>query len=57
MAIGDPPKTVVDFPKQLPKLPKLPAGGLRFVLLAALALWVAFSSFLVAWTNGKNNAS
>ena len=45
MALGDPPKTVIDFPKGVPKLPKLPAGGLRFVLLALVALWVAFTSF------------
>ena len=45
MALGDPPKTVIDFPKSMPKLPKVPAGGLRFVLLAILALWVVLTSF------------
>ncbi len=44
MPIGDPPKTVIDFPK-LPQMPKLPAGGLRALLLGILAVWVVFSSF------------
>ncbi len=44
MALGDPPKTVIDFPK-MPRLPKLPAGGLRLVILGLLGLWLVFTSF------------
>lgn len=44
MALGDPPKTVIDFPK-MPQLPKLPAGGLRFIILGVVALWLVFTSF------------
>ncbi len=44
MALGDPPKQVIDFPK-MPSLPKLPAGGLRIVLLTVLAIWFVFTSF------------
>ena len=44
MALGDPPKQVIDFPK-MPRMPKVPAGGLRYVLLVLLALWLVFTSF------------
>ena len=44
MALGDPPKQVIDFPK-MPQLPKLPAGGLRLIILGLLAVWLVFSSF------------
>ncbi len=44
MALGDPPKQVIDFPK-VPKLPKIPTGGLRYVILVLLALWLVFTSF------------
>ncbi len=36
--------TIVDFPK-MPELPKLPAGALRFGLIAALLVLVALGSF------------
>jgi membrane protease subunit HflK len=44
MALGDPPRQVIDFPK-IPKLPKIPAGGLRWVLLAVLAIWLVSTGF------------
>jgi membrane protease subunit HflK len=44
MALGDPPKTVIDFPK-VPRLPKLPAGGLRAVVVGLLVLWIVFTGF------------
>ncbi len=44
MALGDPPRQVIDFPK-MPKLPKLPAGGLRWVVLAVLAIWFVSTGF------------
>ena len=44
MALGDPPKTVIDFPK-VPRLPKVPAGGFRWLILGVLAVWIVFTSF------------
>ena len=38
----DPPRTVIDFPK-VPQLPKIPASGMRLVILVIIAAVVLFS--------------
>ena len=44
MALDDPPKTEIRLPK-MPRLPKVPAGGVRWVVLGLIAVWIAFTSF------------
>ena len=44
MALGDPPKTEIRLPK-MPRLPKVPAGGVRWVVLGLIAVWIVFTSF------------
>ena len=45
MALGDPPKTVIEFPKGMPRVPQIPPGAIRWGIIVLLAIWLVSTSF------------